>query len=141
MAPNMGGPLIKFLNSVARCATVLLVTAGSPADCESNFPLAGKYTQDRPCKGDGNDPAEIQVKISAREIVSKVVSCTFLKVKQDGNTIEAQVECQFPAGPLVGNVLFTATADGAISFVDREKNYRAILYRCSNKNAGNSGNE
>jgi len=132
---------MQLVNSVAGCAAILLVTAGTPADCEDKFPLTGDYTQNRPCKGDGNDPAEIQVKISPSEIVSKVTSCTIQKVRQEGNTIEAQVECQFPVSPLVGNVLFTARADGAISFIDREKNYHAILYRCSNKDARNSGNE
>ena len=133
--------MIKLINSFAACAGILLVVAASAAHCEDGFSLTGNYTQNRPCKGDGNDPAEIQVKISPREIVSKVSSCIYQKVKQEGNTIEAQVECQFPAGPLVGNVLFTARPDGAISFVDRDQNYRAILYRCSSKNASDISNE
>jgi hypothetical protein len=116
---------------------LLVVTAGA-ADREGGFPLAGNYIQNRPCKGDGSDPAELQVKISSREIVSKVSSCSFQKVKQDGNTVEAQVECQFPAGPLVGNVFFAVRPDGTISFFDRDQNYRTILYRCSTQDADGS---
>jgi len=133
------GRLIKPINSLARCAGILLVVTAGAADCEGGFPLAGSYIQNRPCKGDGSDPAELQVKISPREIVSKVSSCTFQKVRQHENIIEAQVECQFPTGPLVGNVFFTVRQDGTISFVDRDQNYRAILYRCSNRDAPNSG--
>jgi hypothetical protein len=40
------------------------------------------------------------------------------------------MECQFPAGPLVGDVTFAQKTDGTVDFVDRDNNYTATLYRC-----------
>ena len=40
------------------------------------------------------------------------------------------MECQFPAGPLVGDVTFTQKTNSIIDFVDRDNNYTATLYRC-----------
>jgi hypothetical protein len=97
-----------------------------------DFPLAGSYTQNVPCKGDGSDPVAVRVKISPQQIVSNVGACTILDVKHDGNTVTAHVECQFPAGPLMGDISFTPRPDRTIDFVDRDGNYKAVLHRCPN---------
>jgi ABC-type multidrug transport system fused ATPase/permease subunit len=99
--------------------------------------LAGTYTQNVPCKGDGTDRAELQVTISSERIDSKISVCTFQKVKQDGSQIDAQLECRFPSGPLIGNVTFNIKPNNTVAFVDRDKNYQSTLYRCS-KRTGSS---
>ena len=106
------------------------IASASAAPAGEDFPLTGNYTQNVPCKGDGSDPAELQVKISAQEIDSKVGVCTFLDTKRNGKSINAHVECRFPAGLLMGDVTFTIQADNTVKFLDRDQNYRSVLYRC-----------
>ena len=76
-------------------------------------------------KGDGSDPAEVKVKVGADQIVSKVGVCKFLNAKLEGRRLKATMECQFPAGPLVGDVTFTQKTDGTVDFVDRDNDYTA----------------
>ncbi len=97
----------------------------------SDFPLTETYTQNVPCKGDGSDPAELQVTISPQRIDSKISVCIFLNVKQDGSRIDARVECRFPSGPLVGNISFTIKPNHTVAFTDRDRDYQVVLYRCS----------
>jgi len=119
--------------SVVRFAVALTVIAGAcSAFAEDDFPLAGNYTQNVACKGDGSDPAAVQVKISPKEIVSNVGVCTILDLKHDGDTTLIHVECHFPAGPLMGDVSFTPRPDHTLEFVDRDGNYKSVLHRCPN---------
>lgn len=124
------GLLVKVICPVAWFIAVVLVGGGATAHAADDFPLTGSYTQNVPCKGDGSDPRELQVKISPQEIDSQVGVCTFLDTKRDGSSINAHVECDFPGGPLMGDVTFTVQSDNKIKFIDRDKNYGALLYRC-----------
>ena len=121
---------MKVIYPVAWFIVVVLVGGGATARAADDFPLTGSYTQNVPCKGDGSDPRELQVKISPQEIDSQVGVCTFLDTKRDGSSINAHVECDFPGGPLMGDVTFTVQSDNKIKFLDRDKNYGALLYRC-----------
>jgi hypothetical protein len=115
------------------CCLVLALTDGvSAGSLPDDFWLLGNYTQNVPCKGDGTDPAEVKVKVTPQEIDSKIGVCTFLDTKADGKSIKAHVECQFPAGPLIGDITFTLKPNKTIDFVDRDKTYTATLYRCPN---------
>jgi hypothetical protein len=107
-----------------------MLLAAGPARAD-DFPFTGNYTQNVDCKGDGSDQAAQLVKITPQEIVSNVGVCTILDTKQDGNTLNAHVECKLPAGPLMGNITFTPRPDHTIDFVDREGNYKAVLHPCS----------
>lgn len=126
--------MFKMINSVAGCIALVLATAAvtGVALAEDDFPLTGNYTQNAKCKGDGSDPVAIRVKISPNEIVSNVGVCTFLDKKNDGKTISAHVECKLAGGPLIGDLLFTPRPDKTVEFVDRDGNYKAILYPCPN---------
>jgi hypothetical protein len=73
---------------------------------------------------------EAKVKIASDQIVSKVGVCKFLNAKLEGKRIKATMECQFPTGPLVGDVTFTQKTNSTIDFVDRDNNYTATLHRC-----------
>jgi hypothetical protein len=113
---------------------IFLVTAdahaGSGVPLTDDFWLVGDFTQNLPCKGDGSDPAEAKVKIVSDQIVSKVGICKFLNAKLEGKRLKATMECQFPAGPLVGDVTFTQKTNSTIDFIDRDNNYTATLHRC-----------
>jgi hypothetical protein len=107
------------------CYISLALTASvGAAPAGDDFPLSGNYTQNVPCKGDGSDPAKLQVKISAHEIDSKVGVCTILRTERDGKSVNAQLECQF------ADVTFTMQPDSTVKMVDRDRNYRSVLYRC-----------
>jgi len=123
-----------IVSPIAGFTTLALVTVSGVgvAGADDNFPIAGNYTQNVLCKGDGTDPKEVQVKISAQEIVSNVGVCTILSTKQEGKTTTVHVECKFPAGPLVGDIAFTPRNDKTVEFVDRDGNYKAILHPCPN---------
>jgi hypothetical protein len=95
-----------------------------------DFPLAGNYTQNVVCKGDGSDQLSAKVTISPQEIVSNVGVCTILDRKTNGSSISAHVECKFAGGPLIGDITFTPRPDNTIEFVDRDMTYKAVLYRC-----------
>lgn len=97
-----------------------------------DFPLAGKYTQNVACKGDGSDPATAKVTISPQEIVSNVGVCTIQDTKKEGDGYLAHVECKFPSGPLMGVITLTPKPNNTVDFVDRDSTYKAVLYRCPN---------
>jgi len=104
--------------------------AGTGVPLTDNFWLLGDFTQNLPCKGDGSDPAEAKVKVGSDQIISKVGVCKFLHATLEGKRLKATMECQFPAGPLIGDVTFTQKTNSTIDFVDRDNNYTATLHRC-----------
>ncbi len=117
--------------SICLAAIVAAVSLCSPgAALADDFPLAGNYTQNVACKGDGSDPVAAKVTISAQQIVSNVGVCTIIDTKKDGGSISAHVECKFPAGPLMGDIRFTPRPDNTVEFVDRDMTYKAVLYPC-----------
>lgn len=109
---------------------VLVVGISSAALAGDDFPIVGTYTQNVACKGDGTDPAAAKVTISTQEIVSNIGICIILDTKKDGDSYFAHVECKFPAGPLMGDITFTPRPDNTVDFIDRDKTYKAVLYRC-----------
>jgi hypothetical protein len=121
---------MKILYPLVGCIALAFTAAAGAGSLSNDFWLLGNYTQNVPCKGDGSDPTDLQVRISTQEIDSKVGVCTFLDTKEDGKSIKAHVECQFPAGPLMGDITFTRKPDNTVDFVDDNKLYNAVLYRC-----------
>jgi len=119
------------MHSIAGCGALALLALTNAAVAEDgDFPLAGKYTQNVACKGDGSDPATAKVTISTQQIVSSVSVCNILNTKKDGDSYFAHVECKFPSGPLMGDITFTPRPDNTVQFVDRDMTYKAVLYRC-----------
>ena len=120
--------------------TMLMVVAGAPipALSEDEFFLAGTYTQNVACKGDGTDPKPKVVRINETEINSNFGLCTFMKKERDGQTLSAQMSCNGPCGNvLLGDVRFTLREDRNVDFVDQDNAYKAVLYRCP-QSAGNT---
>lgn len=121
---------------ISRCVTVACMSfaaasaAAAAPPAQEDFPLAGTYMQNVPCKGDGTDQPALKVTISAEQIVSNLGVCTILENKYEGGSYKLHVECKFPAGPLVGDLTFTPLPDKTVKFVDRDKTYNSILHRC-----------
>jgi hypothetical protein len=111
---------------------LLVFNSSNAAPVSEDFPLTGTYTQNVPCKGDGTDPAELQVKISPEGIESNISVCSFLSIKQESSRIDAHVQCKFRSGPLTGNVSFTLKSDNTVAFTDKDRHYQGVLYRCPN---------
>lgn len=129
--------MYKTIHPLAGCVGLTLAALAlsmAPAAAD-DFPLAGNYTQNVACKGDGTDPAAVKVMISDKEIVSNVGVCTILDTKKNGDTYAEHVECKFPSGPLMGNIKFTPKPDNTIEFVDSDGTYKAVLHRCPNSNS------
>src|ERR1700688_71197 len=126
--------VFKSIHRVAGYVVLAIAAIGfsRAAGADDNFPLTGNYTQNVACKGDGSDLAIAKVTISPQEIVSNVGVCTILDTKKDGDSIFAHVECKFAGGPLMGDITFTPRPDHTVEFVDRDKTYKALLYRCPN---------
>jgi hypothetical protein len=124
--------VFKSIHPVAGClaAAIVAVLVSSAAVAADDFPLTGNYTQNVACKGDGTDPELAKVKISPQEIVSNVGVCTILDTKRDGDGFFVHVQCNFAGGPLMGDITFTPRPDNTVESVDRDGNYKAILYRC-----------
>jgi hypothetical protein len=122
--------VLAVLQRIGIGVAALAMMAG--AGVADDFPLSGNYTQNVTCKGDGSDPVAVQVKISPKEIVSNVGTCTILDTTHDGDTFAVRVECKFASGPLMGNLSFTPRPDKTIDFVDRDGNYKAVLHPCPN---------
>lgn len=126
--------MYKTIHPLAGCVGLTIVALGlslAPAAAD-DFPLAGDYTQNVACKGDGTDPAAVKVMISAQEIVSNVGVCTILDSKKNGDSYAEHVECKFPSGPLMGNITFTPKPDNTVEFVDSDGTYKTVLHRCPN---------
>ncbi len=119
-----------LIGALAGCVTLALTTGAFAGALSDDFWLVGNFTQNVACKGDGSDPVEAKVKISTDQIESKVGVCKFLDATPDGKKVNTHVECQFPAGPLMGDITFTLKPNNTIDFVDRDKTYTATLYRC-----------
>jgi hypothetical protein len=124
------GFVMKMIYPLIGCVTLALTAGASAGPLPDDFWLLGNFTQNVPCKGDGSDPEELRVKITTDEIDSKVGVCKFLDAKPDGKSVNTHVECQFPAGPLMGDITFTLKPNNTIYFVDRDKTYTATLHRC-----------
>ena len=120
---------IRLFSAGLALAIVVSARPGS-AIAADDFPLAGNYTQNVACKGDGTDPATVKVSISPQEIVSNVGVCTVLDVKKNPDNYFLHVECKFAGGPLMGDITFTPKPNNTVEFVDRDSTYKAVLYPC-----------
>src|ERR1700685_19182 len=75
------GPFVSTVSYCLIAAAALAVVglaASGAAMADDDFPLAEKYTQNVPCKGDGSDPKDVQVEVSPQQIVSNMGVCTIL---------------------------------------------------------------
>jgi len=122
---------------IKNLATVLVLLAGVTvsafAVADDELSIAGTYTKDQPCKGDGSDPADAMVTITREAIQSALGSCTILDTSQDGKAISMQVECKVPGDQIIqGDVTFTQREANVLDFDDQDHTSPAVLYKCVN---------
>src|ERR1700689_1778260 len=114
---------IQLFTAGLALAVVASALSGS-AIAADDFPLAGNYTQNVACKGDGSDSDTAKVKVTPQEIVSNVGVCTILDTKKDGAGFFVHVQCNFAGGPLMGDITFTPRPDNTVESIDRDGNYK-----------------
>lgn len=119
------------LNTVGRVLAAIAVIAVAPAFDEDDFPIAGIYTKDEVCKGDGSERADLRVKITRQDIESSMGSCAILNKRRNGRTFAMQVECKMPGDlTVLGDVTFTQRDDNALDFDDQDHTSPAVLHKC-----------
>jgi len=112
-------------------SVVVIATLATSVLGEDDFPIAGTYTENEPCKGGTSDPNVSRVKITVRDIDSSFGLCTIVNRSRDGNTYAVHVECKGPGGSqMLGDVNFTLRDDKTLDFSDHDKTYKAVLHRC-----------
>ena len=130
----------KALSGLMILMAIGIVTAASAE--EDVFPIAGLYTKDRVCKGDGTDPADVRVKLDKKGIDSSFGHCELSEHKRDGNTITSVVLCKDPLGGiLTSGLTFKIRPDKSLDFSDQYETYSATLYRCPDKGSSVAGVE
>jgi len=105
--------------------------AASLARAEEAFPIVGTYLENQVCKGDGTDPADKRIKITATAIDSSFGLCALTDKRRTGNKITVQITCKDPAGgALTSDISFTIRDPKTLDFADQYETYKAILYKC-----------
>jgi hypothetical protein len=120
---------------VKKASVALLIlcfgTGASSAQTPDPFTIAGTYLENQACKGDGSDPADKRIKITATAIDSSFGLCTLQDPRRESNKITYQVICKDPAGgSLSSDVNFTVIDANTLDFSDQYETYRAKLYKC-----------
>jgi hypothetical protein len=108
--------------------------AALPASADEPV-LTGTYTQNQACKGNGKDPKKL-VKINDKDVVSNFGPCTFLDKQTTGRTTKAQATCKSQSGEFDVALVFTLKDDNTVDFLEESSNYKSVLYRCQEGQAG-----
>jgi hypothetical protein len=120
---TIGGAIITILGVVGMGSTAV--------QGEDEVPVAGLYTQNQACKGDGSDPLSARVKVTGKEIESRFGVCLIRDYRRSGPIFEAHVECNVGSPNIIlGDITFTPQDDGTIHVVDQDQVYSAVLYKC-----------
>jgi hypothetical protein len=103
----------------------------SGALAADDFPIAGTYTQDEACKGDGSDPSYLLVKITPKDISYASGVCSIDHTEQDANKTTMKVTCKFLSGAVMGSdISFTARDSATLDMAQQDGSYKAVLHRC-----------
>jgi hypothetical protein len=120
---------------IVLAAVALLLALGTavsgPARAEDPFPIVGTYLENRVCKGDGTDPADKRIKITANAIDSSFGLCTLQDKRRNGNKITVQITCKDPqGGALTSDISFTMRDPKTLDFADQFETYKTTLHKC-----------
>jgi hypothetical protein len=114
---------------------LMVATAALALPAAAEPVLTGTYTQNQACKGNGNDPKKL-VKINDKDVVSNFGPCTFLDKQTTGRTTKAQATCKSQSGEFDVALVFTLKDDNTVDFLEESSNYKSVLYRCPDGQAG-----
>jgi len=93
--------------------------------------LAGTYTQNQACKGNGSDPANKLVVIHDKEVDSNFGPCVFGDKQWSGKVLKATATCKNKTGTTFDVSLeFTLHDDNTVGFVEEGSQYKSVLHRC-----------
>lgn len=113
--------------------TVLAAAAtipGGPA-AQAGSALEGRYLQDRPCRGDGSDPANLKVTITPQQITYAGGTCAIRTKRSEGSRLIFGVSCRFRSGHTMGSdIVFTHRPGGAWHMSQGDGDFEAEIYRC-----------
>jgi hypothetical protein len=110
---------------------VCAALSAATAQVAEPLTISGTYLENQVCKGDGSDPTDKRIKITATEIDSSFGLCTLNDPRRDGNKITYQVVCKDPAGgSLSSDVTFAVVDPNTLDFSDQYETYRAKLHKC-----------
>ena len=119
--------------SLDRTAIVLLALTmfAACANAADETPIEGQYLQNRRCKGDRSDPANLKVTINANEITHSGGICAIDSRRNEGSKIIYAVTCKFRSGAVMGaDIAFTPRDGGSLHMVQQDGTFEADLYKC-----------
>ncbi len=106
-----------------------VLTSGALA--ADDLPIAGLYTQDEACKGDGSDPDYLLVKITPKDISYASGVCSIDHAQQNANKTLLRVTCKFLSGAVMASdISFTARDSKTLDMAQQDGSYTAVLHRC-----------
>ena len=121
----------RLLKDLSILCAVVLAGASAGARAEEQFPIAGTYSQNRPCPADAAVSKRLKVTITPREIVYASGTCSISDVRRKENTYTMHTACRMQAGKVLSSdVSFTLRDDKHLDMVDQFASYKAVLYRC-----------
>ncbi len=124
----MSGIIGRNWRVVLAAGATLLSSSVLAAD---DFPIAGTYTQDEACKGDGSDPAYLLVKITPKDISYASGVCSIDHAQQEAKKTVLRVTCKFLSGAVMGSdISFTARDGTTLDMAQQDGSYTAVLHRC-----------
>jgi hypothetical protein len=110
---------------------IVALTASLPARGGEELAIVGTYTKDEVCRGSAAKRKDLLVRITDKEIVSDLGTCTILHRNRNGKTIAMQLECKVPGDQLIlGDVTFTIRDEHTLDFDDQDHTSPAVLHRC-----------
>jgi len=119
--------------SLVRIATVVLaLTMFAPcARAADETPIEGQYLQNRRCKGDRSDPAQLKVTIAEHEITYSGGICAIDSRRNEGSRIVYAVTCKFRSGTVMGaDIAFTPGGGGSLHMVQLDGTFETDLHKC-----------
>jgi hypothetical protein len=122
------------------CAAAALTAAALVAIAGDTFPIAGTYSQNKPCPTDAVVSKRLRVTITPQEITYASGTCAISDIRRKDNTFTLHTSCQMQAGKVLSSdVMFTLRDDKNLDMVDQFESYKAVLYRCSAQSSAEGG--
>lgn len=110
-------------------AAAAMVLGASPVWAEGAF--EGRYLQNRPCRGDKSDPANLKVTITPQQIAYGGGTCAIRSRRGEGSQLAFNVSCRFRSGSTMGSdIVFTRQRAGVWHMTQGDGDFEADIYRC-----------
>lgn len=114
------------------CALGMFAAAAKASAQDDEFPIAGTFSQNKPCPADGVVSKRLQVTITRQEIVYASGTCTISDIRRKEQTFTVHTACRMQGGKILSSdVMFTVRDDSHLDMIDQFASYKAVLYRCS----------